>query len=273
MQNPNSPIERHQEVVAVACHNASGEADVFVASVKVDATEYADGLHYERAKDQARQAGYETPMVAFDTSELPALVSGSDEAVSQAARHNGEAPFFDASFVWHEHRHGADSLMIVSRRTPIDAEVLVANAPQHFEIDGEDESIEMGSMPDSLYALVERLVHRAEIGHSDSIKTLDHLERVGLGTSLQPLEVAFVQRWNEADPANRMNVRKGQYEKRGDMVSLEGAQVITLESGAITLVRIPVEGGSFEYDVLMDGETIEVDEYYDDARAKADLPE
>lgn len=60
-------------VVAVFCHNASGAPDVFQTSVYANEVEYADGLHYERAKDQALAQGYEEPMVCADESEIPQL--------------------------------------------------------------------------------------------------------------------------------------------------------------------------------------------------------
>lgn len=60
-------------LVAVACRNASGEADLPVFEIKVSQHDYDLGLHYDLAEANAEAAGYERPFVCFDEAEQPAV--------------------------------------------------------------------------------------------------------------------------------------------------------------------------------------------------------
>ncbi len=55
--------------VVVACANASGESDFFIADVFASQEEYANGVHYDRAKALAVESDYSGPFVCFDSSE------------------------------------------------------------------------------------------------------------------------------------------------------------------------------------------------------------
>lgn len=55
----------------VACHNASGEPDLFFCKVKCTEDQYEVGDHYERAEDYAKEQGYSGPMVVFDENDGP----------------------------------------------------------------------------------------------------------------------------------------------------------------------------------------------------------
>ncbi len=63
--------------IAVACHNASGVPDMPVFSVTVSDTDYAYGIHYDKAKALAADAGYERPFVCFDDTEQNAILSAA----------------------------------------------------------------------------------------------------------------------------------------------------------------------------------------------------
>ncbi len=63
--------------IAVACHNASGVPDMPVFSVTVSDEDYAYGIHYDKAKALAADAGYERPFVCFDDTEQNAIVSAA----------------------------------------------------------------------------------------------------------------------------------------------------------------------------------------------------
>ncbi len=49
--------------------SANGEAEFFIADVAVSDDEYALGMHYDRAIEQAREAGFEQPFIAFDEKD------------------------------------------------------------------------------------------------------------------------------------------------------------------------------------------------------------
>jgi hypothetical protein len=52
--------------------SANGEAEFFIADVAVSDDEYALGMHYDRAIEQAREAGFEQPFIAFDEKDQAA---------------------------------------------------------------------------------------------------------------------------------------------------------------------------------------------------------
>jgi hypothetical protein len=58
--------------VVVACYNASGEPDFFFCKVNCLPADYDEGVHYEIAKQAAKDNGYERPNVAYDESDSPA---------------------------------------------------------------------------------------------------------------------------------------------------------------------------------------------------------
>ena len=60
-------------LVAVACINASGVADMPVFEVCLTQHEYELGNHYEIAEKIAEEEGYEGPFVCFDAEEIGAL--------------------------------------------------------------------------------------------------------------------------------------------------------------------------------------------------------
>lgn len=61
--------------IAVACRNAMGMADMPVFTVNVSDDEYDLGIHYDKAKAMAEEAGYERPFVCFDAAEHNAILS------------------------------------------------------------------------------------------------------------------------------------------------------------------------------------------------------
>ena len=56
--------------MVVVCHNCAGEPDVFDCQVLVTRHQFALGGHYEKAKAEAEEHGYEKPMVAFDPLDM-----------------------------------------------------------------------------------------------------------------------------------------------------------------------------------------------------------
>lgn len=64
-------------LVAVACRNASGMADMPVFHVPITEEEYALGVHYDKAEALAADADYERPFVCFDDAERDAIVSAA----------------------------------------------------------------------------------------------------------------------------------------------------------------------------------------------------
>lgn len=71
---PRSSAPQQTLRMVVACHNANGEPDVFSCEVPVGPV---DGDQYELAKEAAREAGYEIPMVAADeTDRLFKVIEG-----------------------------------------------------------------------------------------------------------------------------------------------------------------------------------------------------
>jgi hypothetical protein len=50
----------------VAAHNATGEPDLYFCQVRCTQAQYDNGDHYVRARQAARDDGYEGEMVIFD---------------------------------------------------------------------------------------------------------------------------------------------------------------------------------------------------------------
>lgn len=65
--------------VAVACIGASGSPDVPVFKVRITQEEYDLGIHYDKAKDFAKEAHYEGPFVCFDAAEYGPILSAARE--------------------------------------------------------------------------------------------------------------------------------------------------------------------------------------------------
>lgn len=57
--------------VVVAAVNAAGSPDFFFCKVNCLPADYNEGIHYEIAKQAAKENGYEKPMVAFDELDAP----------------------------------------------------------------------------------------------------------------------------------------------------------------------------------------------------------
>ena len=55
----------------VACHNASGEPDLYFCKVNCSEADYEVGEHYEIAEGEATEQGYSGPMVVFDENDGP----------------------------------------------------------------------------------------------------------------------------------------------------------------------------------------------------------
>ena len=55
----------------VACHNASGEPDLYMVKGECSEEQYGNGEHYELAEDAAGGKGYSGPMVVFDENDGP----------------------------------------------------------------------------------------------------------------------------------------------------------------------------------------------------------
>lgn len=63
--------------IAVACHDASSIPDMPVFSVTVTDRDCNFGIHYDKAKAMAEEAGYERPFVCFDAAEHNAILSAA----------------------------------------------------------------------------------------------------------------------------------------------------------------------------------------------------
>lgn len=61
--------------IAVACHDASGMPDMPVFTVAVTDRDCNFGIHYDKARAMAEEAGYERPFVCFDAAEHNAILS------------------------------------------------------------------------------------------------------------------------------------------------------------------------------------------------------
>ena len=67
--------------VAVACTNANGSAELFIAEVEATQDQHDLGEHYDMARQMAIDEGYEEPFVCFDQEEIAALSSEAREFV------------------------------------------------------------------------------------------------------------------------------------------------------------------------------------------------
>jgi len=72
------------EKMKVACTNANGEADVFCCTLNVSQEDYDLGKHYDLAKEQAKEFGYEHPFVCFDEHEQNNLKRAMLETQSES---------------------------------------------------------------------------------------------------------------------------------------------------------------------------------------------
>lgn len=66
-------------LIAVACRNASGMADMPRFTVEVSEDEYDLGVHFDKAETMAKEAGYEAPFVSFDDVERGAILKAAME--------------------------------------------------------------------------------------------------------------------------------------------------------------------------------------------------
>lgn len=64
----------NQYNVVVACHNASGEPDFVMTTVKLSKQKRDLGFHYEVAEKRALDHDYEKPMICFDEEEMPGFL-------------------------------------------------------------------------------------------------------------------------------------------------------------------------------------------------------
>lgn len=60
--------------IAVACYDAENNADMPVFTVSVTDKEYGAGVHYDKARALAKDAGYERPFVCFEGTEQSAIL-------------------------------------------------------------------------------------------------------------------------------------------------------------------------------------------------------
>jgi len=62
--------------VVVLCINSEGASEFHTVSPGVTQQEMDDGLHYEKAKENAAYNGFEEPMMAFDSTDPAAKQLG-----------------------------------------------------------------------------------------------------------------------------------------------------------------------------------------------------
>lgn len=55
--------------VVVLCSNSEGAPEFYTCTPKVTQEEVMNGEHYDRAKEEAEDNGYEGPMIAFDAND------------------------------------------------------------------------------------------------------------------------------------------------------------------------------------------------------------
>ena len=65
--------------IAVFCVNASGIPDIPVFSVRTTPEEHLLGIHYDKAKELAEDAGYERPFICLDAAEQGVVLSAARE--------------------------------------------------------------------------------------------------------------------------------------------------------------------------------------------------
>lgn len=66
---PNTTL--HPKVI-VLCTNANGAPEFHSCTPAVTQEQYDNGDHYDLAKENAEDNGYQEPMIAFDTSDQAA---------------------------------------------------------------------------------------------------------------------------------------------------------------------------------------------------------
>ncbi|KVP16902.1 hypothetical protein [Burkholderia ubonensis] len=62
--------------VAVLCTNSNGEPEFHTCTPEVTQAQVDDGEHYELAKENAAENGYEGPMIAFNANDVAARQLG-----------------------------------------------------------------------------------------------------------------------------------------------------------------------------------------------------
>jgi len=71
--------------MVVICHNCAGEPDMFMTEVNVTQKEFRLGGHYEKARENAMESGYENPMIIFDPLEYGRLKHNLKEIPTKEA--------------------------------------------------------------------------------------------------------------------------------------------------------------------------------------------
>lgn len=111
--------------IVVACRNASGEADVYVASVECDAEAHALGVHYAKAEAAAEEAGYEGPFVCYAAQEQGRLIRAVKELPGRPLRPyhldfrlmrpDGEVQDLSSAHLAESHEHAVSKLLSLYR--------------------------------------------------------------------------------------------------------------------------------------------------------------
>lgn len=187
---------KKEEVVLLACRDASGAPRVVPFTVSVTEEERDLGVHYDRAENQALEHDYNPPFVPFDSDEVPGLISDVDDAVSYAAEANGCSPNFSGYVVNHEHRHGSDAYLVFSSSGCVDEDYLQIVDPHGYELQREDEFAGAHSLPYDLGALVNLLAQRAHLGHQASRESMNAILEDPFPVSISE---AFERLWNAAN--------------------------------------------------------------------------
>ena len=70
------PAEYIYPKVVVLCHNSEGAPAFHTCAPQVTHSQMIDGAHYDLAKENAEQCGFEGPMIAFDNTDAAARQLG-----------------------------------------------------------------------------------------------------------------------------------------------------------------------------------------------------
>ena len=62
--------------VVVLCRNSQGESEFHTCAPEVTHQQMLDGVHYDLAKENAADNGFEEPMMAFDKTDTAAKQLG-----------------------------------------------------------------------------------------------------------------------------------------------------------------------------------------------------
>lgn len=62
--------------VVVLCRNSEGVPEFYTCAPEVTRRQFDDGAHYDLAKENAADNGYEEPMIAFDKTDAAAAQLG-----------------------------------------------------------------------------------------------------------------------------------------------------------------------------------------------------